>query len=38
MLDEEQWVEVGAMELDLDGYELVQISAIEGNLLLPEAC
>jgi hypothetical protein len=37
MLDKEQWLEVGAMEIDLDGYESIQISAIEVDLLLPEA-
>jgi hypothetical protein len=37
MLDKEQWLEVGAMELDLDGYESIQILAMEVDLLLPQA-
>jgi hypothetical protein len=37
MLDTEQWLEVGATELDQEEYEDVQISAIEIELLLPEA-
>ena len=35
-LNKEQWLEVGAMELDLDDdFELIQISAIEEHQLLP---
>jgi len=38
MIDKEQWLEVGAMEIDLDyGYESIQISAIDVDQLLPEA-
>jgi len=38
MWDKSQWLEVGAMELDLsDVYESIQISAIEVDQLLPEA-
>jgi hypothetical protein len=38
MLDKEQWLEVGAMAIDLDnGYETIQISAIDVDQLLPEA-
>jgi hypothetical protein len=37
MLDMEQWLEVGAMELDLDGYESTQVSTIEVDRVLPEA-
>jgi len=37
MMDKENWLEVGAMELDLEEYETIQISAIEVDLLLPEA-
>jgi len=38
MLRKEQWLEVGAMELDLDdNFESIQISAIEVEQLLPEA-
>jgi hypothetical protein len=38
MLDDEQWLEVGAMEIDLDdGYDIIQISAIDVDQLLPEA-
>jgi hypothetical protein len=37
MLDKEQWLEVGAMELDLDGYESIQILAMEVDQLLPQA-
>jgi hypothetical protein len=37
MLDTEQWIEVGAMEMDLDRYESIQISAIEVALLISEA-
>jgi len=37
MLDKEQWLEVGAMELDSEEYEVIQISAMEIELLLPEA-
>jgi len=35
-MDKEQWLEVGAMEIDLD-YESIQISAIDIHQLLPEA-
>jgi len=38
MLDKSQWLEVGAMELDLNNdYESIQISAMEVDQLLPEA-
>jgi len=37
MLDKEQWLEVGAMQLDGEEYEEIQISAMEVELLLPEA-
>jgi len=38
MLDKDQWLEVGAMELDLnDYYESIQISALEVDQLLAEA-
>jgi hypothetical protein len=38
MLQKEQWLEVRAMELDLDAdFETIQISAIEVEQLLPEA-
>jgi hypothetical protein len=37
MLDKEQWLEVGAMELDLDGYESIQILAMEVDQSLPQA-
>jgi hypothetical protein len=38
MLDKEHWLEVGAMEIDLDdGYDIIQISAIDVDQLLPEA-
>jgi hypothetical protein len=38
MMDKEQWLEVGAMEIDLDyDYEIIQISAIDVDQLLPEA-
>jgi hypothetical protein len=37
MFDKEQWLEDGAMEMDLDGYESIRISTIEVDLLLPEA-
>jgi hypothetical protein len=37
MLDKEQWLEVGAIEMNQDGYEVIQISAMEVELLLPEA-
>jgi hypothetical protein len=38
MLDKEQWLEVGAMAIDLDnGYETIQISAIDVDQLLLEA-
>jgi hypothetical protein len=38
MLDKEQWLEVGAMELDLDGsYKSIQISAIDVDWLLQDA-
>jgi len=36
IMDKEQYLEVGAMEIDLD-YESVQISAIDIHQLLPEA-
>jgi len=32
-----QWLEVGAMEMDSEQYESIQISAMEVELLLPEA-
>jgi len=37
MLDKEQWLEVGAMQLDLEEYEDIQVSSMEIELLLPEA-
>jgi hypothetical protein len=38
MFQKEQWLEVGAMELDLnEDLKLVQIAAIEVDQLLPEA-
>jgi hypothetical protein len=38
MLDKEHWLEVGAMEIDLDdGYDIIQISPIDVDQLLPEA-
>jgi len=38
MLDNSQWLEVGAMDLDTnDDYESIQISAIDVDQLLPEA-
>jgi hypothetical protein len=38
MLRKEQWLEVGAMELDLDdGIESIQIAALDVAQLLPEA-
>jgi hypothetical protein len=37
MLDKEQWLEIGAMELDFAKYILIQIPAIEVDQLLPEA-
>jgi hypothetical protein len=37
MLNKEQWLEVGATELNQEEYEDVKISAIEIELLLPEA-
>jgi len=38
MMEKEQWLEVGAMELDFNnGIETLQISAIEVQQLLPEA-
>jgi hypothetical protein len=37
MLDKEQWLEVGAMELVCDEYEAIQILAIDVDQLLPEA-
>jgi hypothetical protein len=40
MFDKEQWLEIGAMELNFDeddGYESIQISAIDLGQLLPEA-
>jgi len=38
MLEKDQWLKVGAMELDLnDGIESIQVSAIEMEQLLPEA-
>jgi len=38
MLDNEQWLEVGAMEIDLDGgYGMIQVSAMDVDQLLPEA-
>jgi hypothetical protein len=38
MLDKEQWLEVGAMELSLNNnYESIQISPIDEDQLLPEA-
>jgi len=38
MLDKEQWLEVGAMEVDLDNdYETIQVSAMDMDQLLPEA-
>jgi hypothetical protein len=37
MSDKEQWLKVGAMENDLDGYKSIQILAMEVALLSPEA-
>jgi hypothetical protein len=38
MLHKEQWLQVGAMDLDCDKeFESIQISAIEADQLLPEA-
>jgi hypothetical protein len=38
MMDKELWLEVGSMEIDLeDGYEVIHISAIDVDQLLPEA-
>jgi hypothetical protein len=37
MLDKEQLLEVGPMEMDCDEYKSIEISAIEVDLLLPEA-
>ena len=37
MLGKEQWLEIGAMDLDFVDYESIQISAIEVDQLLPEA-
>jgi hypothetical protein len=37
MLSKEQWLEVGAMELDTNKYKSIQISAIEVDQPLPEA-
>jgi hypothetical protein len=36
IVDKEQWLEVGAMELDVEQYKPIQISAMEVELLLPE--
>jgi hypothetical protein len=37
MVDKEQWLEVGAMDIGREEYKSVQISEIEVDLLLPEA-
>jgi hypothetical protein len=37
LLDKEQWLEVGAMELEQEGYEEIRLAAMEVELLLPEA-
>jgi len=38
ILDQSQWLEIGAMDLDTnDEYETIQISAIDVDQLLPEA-
>jgi len=37
MIKKEQWLEVGAMELDSEEYEAIQLSAMEIESLLPEA-
>jgi len=38
MLDKEQWLEVGAMEIDPDDdYEVMQVFAMDVDQLLPEA-
>lgn len=38
MLEKEQWLDVGAMELDFDnGIKSIQVLAIEVEQLLPEA-
>jgi len=38
MLRKEQWLEVGAMHIDEEqNYDTIQISALEIELLLPEA-
>jgi hypothetical protein len=37
LLQKEQWVEIGAMQLDDDENEIIMIRALEGAQLLPEA-
>jgi len=37
LLRKEQWLEVGAMQIDDEGYELISIGALDINQLLPEA-
>ena len=37
MLDKEQWLEVGAMQLDSEEYGDIQVSTMQIELLLPEA-
>jgi phage FluMu protein gp41 len=37
MLQKEQWLEVGAMELDHKDVESIEMSAIDVDQLLPEA-
>jgi len=36
LLRKEQWLEVGAMQIDDEGYELISIGALDINQLLPE--
>jgi hypothetical protein len=35
MLDKEQWLEIGTMELDSDNYDTIDIGAMKVELLLP---
>ena len=37
LLRKEQWLEVGAMEIEDDQYEVLKIAALKLDLLLPEA-
>lgn len=36
-MNKEQWLEVGAMEMEMEEYQSIQISALEVDLVLPEA-